>query len=83
MMIVQTIFARSNTILSDQNAFLLSYNIMEKGLMKFCSIKMIEQTNFIRSYVFLLDHMIGDRPYKLPCAHLNGLQVNVLTQAYR
>ena len=34
MMIEQTIFARSNTILSDQNACLLSYNIMEKGLVK-------------------------------------------------
>ena len=34
MMIGQTIFARSNTILSDQNAFLLSYNIMEEGLVK-------------------------------------------------
>ena len=27
---------------------------------------MIEQTNFVRSYVFLLDHMIDDRPYKWP-----------------
>ena len=34
MMIVQTIFVRSITILSDQNAFLLSYNIMEEGLVK-------------------------------------------------
>ena len=32
MMIEHTIFARSNTILSDQNACLLSYNIMEQGL---------------------------------------------------
>ena len=46
------------------NACLLSYNIMEEGLVKFCSIKIIEQTNFVRSYVFLLDHVIGDRPYK-------------------
>ena len=30
MMIEHTIFARSNTILSDQNACLLSYSIMEK-----------------------------------------------------
>ena len=34
MMIEQTIFARSNIILSDQNACLLSYNIMEEGLVK-------------------------------------------------
>ena len=34
MMIGQTIFARSNTTLSDQNAFLSSYNIMEEGLVK-------------------------------------------------
>ena len=27
---------------------------------------MIEQTNSVRSYVFLLDHMICDRPYKWP-----------------
>ena len=25
-------------------------------------IMMFEQTNFVRSYVFLLDHMIDDRP---------------------
>ena len=34
MMIAHTIFARSNAVLSDQNACLLSYNIMEEGLMK-------------------------------------------------
>ena len=34
MMIGQTIFARSNTILSDQNAFLLSYNTTEEVLVK-------------------------------------------------
>ena len=34
MMIEYTIFARSNTILSDQNAFLLTYNIIEEVLVK-------------------------------------------------
>ena len=34
MMIEHTIFTRSNTILPDQNACLLSYNIMEEGLVK-------------------------------------------------
>ena len=34
MMIEQTIFARSNTTLSDQNASLLTYNIMEEVLVK-------------------------------------------------
>ena len=34
MMIELTIFARSNTILSDQNACLLSYDMMEEGLVK-------------------------------------------------
>ena len=34
MKIEHTIFTQSNTILSDQNACLLSYNIMEKGLVK-------------------------------------------------
>ena len=34
MMIEHTTFARSNTILSDQNACLLSYNIMGEGLVK-------------------------------------------------
>ena len=71
MMIKHIIFARSNVILSDQNACLSNYNIMEEGLVKIlleiCSIRMIEQTNFVRSYVFFLDHMIGDRPYKGPC----------------
>ena len=33
-MIEHTVFARSNTILYDQNAYLLSYNIMEEGLVK-------------------------------------------------
>ena len=27
---------------------------------------MMEQTNFVQSYVFFLDHMISDRPYKWP-----------------
>ena len=34
MMITHTIFARSNTSLFDQNACLLSYNIMEEDLVK-------------------------------------------------
>ena len=34
MMIEHTIFARSNTILSDQNVCLSSYNVMEEGLVK-------------------------------------------------
>ena len=33
-MIERTIFAQSNPIFSDQNACLLSYNIMEEGLVK-------------------------------------------------
>ena len=34
MMIEHTTFARSNTIFSDQNDCLLSYNIMAEGLVK-------------------------------------------------
>ena len=34
MMIEHTIFALSNTIFSNQNACLLSYNIMEEGLVE-------------------------------------------------
>ena len=34
MMIEHTIFLRSNTILSDQNACLLTYNIIEEILVK-------------------------------------------------
>ena len=34
MMIEHKIFARSNTILSDQNVCLSSYNVMEEGLVK-------------------------------------------------
>ena len=34
MMIEHKIFDRSNTILSDQNVFLLSCDILEKGLVK-------------------------------------------------
>ena len=67
MMIGQTIFARSKTILSDQNAFLLSYNIMEEVLVKIVldqddRANKLSANNLARSYVFLLDHMIGDRP---------------------
>ena len=59
----------SNTILSDQNVCLLSYNVIEEGFVKrFCLIKMIEQPNFVPSYVFLLDHMICERPFELPCS---------------
>ena len=64
MMIEHTIFARSNTILSDQNACLLSYNIMEGGLVKILLDHLV-RSNFVRSYVFLLDHVIGD-PDKSP-----------------
>ena len=57
IMIERTIFAQSNPIFSDQNACLLSYNIMEEGLVKilldqndrankFCPIKFV----FARSY---------------------------------
>ena len=34
MIIEQTTFARSNTIFSDQNACLVSYTIIEEGLVK-------------------------------------------------
>ena len=51
MMIEHTILARSNTILSDQNASLLGYNIMEEGLVKF----LLDQDY---RYVLLLAHMI-------------------------
>ena len=63
-MIIHTIFARSNTILSDQNACLLSYNIIEEGLVKILLDKDDEANKFCRSYLFLLDHMIGDGPYE-------------------
>ena len=62
-MIEYTIFVRSNVIFSDQNARLLSYNVMELDLVKIL-LDVIEQTNFVRSYVFSLDNIIGDRPYK-------------------
>ena len=59
MMIEHTFFARSNTILSDQNASLLSYNIMEEGLMKI----LLDQDDRPIIY-FFFDHMISDRLYK-------------------
>ena len=46
MMIVLTIFARSNTILFDQNACLLSYNIMEEGLEKI----LLDQDNIANKF---------------------------------
>ena len=61
-MIDYTIFARSNIIFSDQNACLLSYNVMELGLVKILLYK-CDRAN---KYVFLLDNMISDRPFKSP-----------------
>ena len=46
MMIEHTIFARSNTILSDQNAWLLTYNIIEEVLVKF----LIDQDDRARKF---------------------------------
>ena len=62
MMLEHTIFARSNTILFDQNACLLSSNIMEEGLVKILPDQ-DDRTNKLHM-CFFLDHMIGDRPYK-------------------
>ena len=64
MMIEHTIFARSNIILSDQNTCLLSYNIREKGLVKILLVQDDRANKFCPNFVFLIDHMIGDRPYK-------------------
>ena len=61
-MIEHSIF-RSDVILSDQNACRLSYNIIEEGLAKILPDHP-DHPNFVRSYVFLFNHMIGDRPYK-------------------
>ena len=62
-MIEHTIFARSNTILSDQNVCLLSCNIMEEGLVKIL-LDLDDRANKVCLNVFLLDHMICGRPYK-------------------
>ena len=64
MMIEHSIFARSDAILSNQNECFLSYNIIEEGLAKILLDQDDRANKFFRSYVFLLDHMIGDRPYK-------------------
>ena len=64
MMIEHTIFARSNAILSDQNACSLSYNIMEDCLVEVL-LDQDDRANKFRSIIcVLLDHMIEDRPYK-------------------
>ena len=61
MMIEYSIFARSDADFSNQNAYFLA-TMLAKFLLdqddranKFCPIM---------SYVFLLDRMIGDRPYR-------------------
>ena len=64
MMIEHTFFARSYKIFSDQNASLLSYNIMKEGLVKILLDQDDRAKFFVRSYVFLRDYMIGDQPYK-------------------
>ena len=53
MMIEHTIFARSNTILSDQNGCLLSHNIMEEGLGKI----LLDQDDRANKFCSILDHM--------------------------
>ena len=58
MMIKHIIFARSNVILSDQNACLSNYNIMEEGLVKILLDQDDRAKNFVRSYVFFPNHMI-------------------------
>ena len=63
MMIEHTIFA-PNAILSDQNACPLSYNIMEEGLVKILLDQDDRANKFCLIICILLDHMIGDRPYK-------------------
>ena len=55
-MIKHTIFSRSDTILSDQNACLSSYTIIEEVLVKIL-LDHLDRTFFVRSYVSLLDLM--------------------------
>ena len=64
MMIEHTIFARSNTILYDQNACSLNYNIMGEGLVKTLLDQDDRANKFCPIICVFLDHMIGDRPYK-------------------
>ena len=64
MMIEHSIFARSDVILFDQNAYIVSYNIVEEGLAKILLDQDDRANKFCRSYVILLEHMIGDRPCK-------------------
>ena len=64
MMVKHTIFARSSAILSDQNACSLSYNVMEEGLVKILLDQDDRANKFFSIICILLDHMIGDRPYK-------------------
>ena len=54
MMIEYTIFARSNTILSDQNSCLLTYNIIEEVLEKI----LLDQDDRVRKFC----PIIGDFP---------------------
>ena len=62
-MIEYTIFARLKTIFDNQNVCLLGKNIMEQCLVKIL-LDQDDRANFVRSFVFLLDHMIGDQPFK-------------------
>ena len=57
MMIYHSIFAQSNAFLSDQQYYLrgFSENLLDQD---------DRAKNFVRLYVFLLNHMIGDRPSK-------------------
>ena len=63
MMIEHTIFARSKTILSDQNACLLTYNIVEEGLVKIL-LDQDERANKLCPIIWSVIGVIND-PAKL------------------
>ena len=64
MVIEHSIFARSNAILSDQSVCSLSYNILEEGKVKILLDQEDRANKFLSDHIFLLDHMIGNRPYE-------------------
>ena len=64
MMIEHRIFARADAILSDQNACVVSYNIIEESLAKILLDQDDRANKFCPIICVLLNHMIGDRPYK-------------------
>ena len=59
-------FARSKCVFIKLKCYRRRFSENSARSSWFCQSWFLSKTNIVRSYVFLLDYMIGDRPYKWP-----------------